>query len=81
MRGSLGIVRYCWGEAAFTHQDFLRARARHGEYPGYSDRPSDAFAHLAADLRGVAADVLTLTDQNFRAIAAAAAASPKPHLP
>jgi hypothetical protein len=81
VRGNLGIVRYCWADAAVTHQDYLRARGRHGEYPGYSDNPADAFGHLASDLEGVAADVLTLTHQEFAAVAAAAAAQPKPGLP
>ncbi len=81
VRGSLGIVRYCCGDAAMTHQDYLRARGRRGEYPGYSDSPGDAFRHLALDLQGVAADVLTLTAQEFAAVAAEAAASPKPRLP
>ena len=81
VRGNLGIVRYRWDAAAVTHQQYLRARGRHGEYPGYGRNSADAFEHLASDLTGVAADALTLTRQEFFAVAAAAAALPKPGLP
>lgn len=81
VRGSLGIVRYGWGEAMLTHQDYLRARGRRGEYPGFSNSPSEAFGHLALDLGGVAADVLTLTAEEFAVVAAEAASLPKPPLP
>lgn len=37
VRGSLGIVRYGWGEAAMTHQYYLRARSRRCEYPRFSN--------------------------------------------
>jgi hypothetical protein len=81
VRGSLGIVRYRWADAAVTHQDYLRARGRRGQYPGFSDNPADAFGHLASDLEGVAADVLTLTRQEFASLVASVAALPKPGLP
>lgn len=81
VRDSVGIVRYCWGDAAVTHQDYLRLRGRRGAYPGFSDSPEEAFAHLAADLQGVAAEVLTLAAEEFAAVAAAAAALPKRGLP
>ena len=81
VRGNLGIVRYCWADAAVTHQDYLRAQGRRGEYPGYSDNAADAFGHLASDLAGVAADVLTMIRQEFEEVAVAAAALPKPGLP
>jgi hypothetical protein len=79
--GSLGIVRYCWAGAAVTHQDYLRLRGRHGEYPGYSDSPQQAFQHLAADLEGVAADVLALSADEFVGVVAAVRDLPKPGLP
>lgn len=81
VRGSLGIVRYCWGDAAVTHQEYLRVRARRGEYPGYSDSPQQAFQHLSADLQGVAADVLTLSADEFAVVVAAVRNLPKPALP
>ena len=81
VRGSLGIVRYGWGDAAMQHQDYLRARGRRGEYPGFSHLPSEAFGHLMSDLRGVAADVLTLTASEFAVVAGEATSLPKPPLP
>jgi hypothetical protein len=81
VRGSLGIVQYRWMGAALTHQDYLRLRGRRGQYPGFSDSPREAFEHLAADLQGVAADVLALTLEEFAAVVAAVRDLPKPALP
>jgi hypothetical protein len=81
VRGSLGIVRYCWADAAVTHQHYLRLRGRQGAYPGYGHSAGDAFAHLRSDLEGVAADVLMLSAKEFETVAAAIASLPKPRLP
>lgn len=52
VRDSLGIVRYSWHDDGLLHQDYLRLTGERGQYPGFSDRPEEAFGHLAADLHG-----------------------------
>jgi hypothetical protein len=81
VRGALGIVKYGCGDLRFLHQEYLRWRGVHGAYPGFSDDPLDGFRHLRDDLLGPAADVLTLTDEDFSRVAAGVAAMSPPRLP
>lgn len=81
VRGALGIVSYGWAGESFSHQDYLRLRGIHGDYPGFSNDPLDGFRHLAHDLDGPAAQILNMTKQEFTATVSAIRGQPRPALP
>lgn len=78
---ALGIVTHGWGDQEFSHQDYLRVRGVKGAYPSYSDDPLDNFRRLADDLQGPAAVVLSMTQEEFTATAAAVSHLPTRVLP
>ena len=74
-------MTYGWDSEAFSHADYLRSRQIRGQYPGYGTDPIDGFRHLAADLEGPAAPLLTMTKHDFIEAASAIRNLPPPGLP
>jgi hypothetical protein len=81
VRYSLGLVTYGWDGESFRHADYMSWRQVRGQYPGYGTDPIDGFRHLAADLNGAAAPLLTMTKTEFVEVASAIHALPPPGLP
>jgi hypothetical protein len=50
-RYSLGLVSYQIANIKIDHSDYIKALGGKGSYPGFSDKPIDAFRHLADDLK------------------------------
>jgi hypothetical protein len=85
-RHSLGMVRYHFGEASMSHQEYMRlllGKSFASHYPGFSDEPLDAFRHLLLDLQQYASGFLGGSDQELlRCIEdARGLPEPKPGLP
>src|ERR1035437_3742323 len=66
---------------AFSHADYMRWRQVRGQYPGYSTDPIDGFRHLAADLNGAAAQLLSMTKSELVEGAGGIRSLPPPGLP
>jgi hypothetical protein len=67
-RHSLGLVTYHFGEASMDHQAYMRALlgdAGGSKYPGFSDKPLDAFGELAVDLQSFAMAFLNNDAEEF----------------
>ncbi|MBY0564878.1 MAG: hypothetical protein K2P58_11910 [Hyphomonadaceae bacterium] len=52
-RSSLGLVTYKKGKLELSHDQYMRALKRHAvaRYPGFGQKPMDAFADLLSDLK------------------------------
>ena len=81
VRYALGLVTYGWYGEAFSHADYMRWLQVRGQYPGYSTDPINGLRHLAADLNGAAAQLLTMTKSEFVEVASAIRLLPPPSLP
>jgi hypothetical protein len=74
VRGSLGLVRYHFGDESLSHEDLVRGvRAlegisAEGEYPGFSDDPMAGFHHLRHDLERFGDIFLRGGKKAFRAL-------------
>jgi hypothetical protein len=81
MRWALGIVRYDWNRASFTHQEYMRWIGMRGAYPGFSEDPLDGFRHLATDLAGPTAPLLDASSADFMAAVTGIGQLPRRYLP
>ena len=73
-RFSLGMVTYHIASVSLAHEEYMRHVAPSGtaQYPGFSEDPLEAFAHLALDLTSYAQDFLCGSGVEFLVAKAAA---------
>lgn len=68
-RQSLGLVTYAVGPDMLTHEDYMWAAGRLGEYPGFSPDELAPFEHLRADLESAGQAFLVQPPAEFAALA------------
>ncbi len=77
-RWSLGLVSYQVGDVKISHSEYLRVQGIMGAYPGFSEKPIDAFVHLLSDLEHAGGIFLHGEDKEFEKLATESKRSPKP---
>ncbi|QWT45399.1 hypothetical protein [Azospira inquinata] len=77
-RHALGLVSYRIGTAEIDHENYLRFAGHWSshKYPNFGGTPEESFSALASDLLAFFADFLSVTGEQFNAVAAAHAANP-----
>jgi hypothetical protein len=66
VRFSLGCVTYQIEGIEVSHEDFLYAHGKEGEYPGFCKKPIDAFRHLRNDLENHLQTFLSNTESKVK---------------
>ena len=67
VRWSLGCVEYQVSNHAISHADYMEAigKKRESSYPGFSNKPIEAFEHLLMDITQYCEKFLNRSDSEF----------------